>query len=68
MSRERSERAMRAARSRRLAAAGLLVLSMFSCSYGDREDKEEDDKNRRAEPVLPSSLFVRAATVGVDRG
>lgn len=60
---------MRAARSRRrLAAAGLLMLSMFSCSYGDREDKEEDDKNKRAEPVLPSSVFVRAATVGVDRG
>jgi hypothetical protein len=25
-----------------LSAAALCVLSMFSCSYGDREDKKED--------------------------
>ena len=38
---------------RRLSAAALAVLSMFSCSYGDREDKEEDAKAKRAEAVLP---------------
>jgi hypothetical protein len=27
---------------------------MFSCSYGDREDKEEDAKVKRAEVLLPS--------------
>jgi hypothetical protein len=43
---------MRASRNRRLAA-GLAVLSMFSCSYGDREDKEEDEQAKRAEVILP---------------
>ena len=43
---------MRAARNRRWLAAGLLALSMFSCSYGDREDKKEDDKAKRAEVEL----------------
>jgi hypothetical protein len=37
---------------RRLGAAGLAVLSMFSCSYGDREDKKEDDKIKRIAVVL----------------
>ena len=32
---------------RRLAMAGLLALSMFSCSYGDREDKKEDERLKR---------------------
>ena len=52
---------MRAARNRRRLAAGLLALSMFSCSYGDREDKEEDEKAKRVEIVLPSPGFARAA-------
>ena len=52
---------MRAARNRRWLAAGLLALSMFSCSYGDREDKKEDDKAKRVEVVLPSPGFARAA-------
>ena len=26
---------------------------MFSCSYGDREDKKEDDKAKRTAVVLP---------------
>ena len=47
---------MRAARKRRLAAAGLLALSMFSCSYGDREDKEEDDKNQRGGPNAAAGM------------
>ena len=38
---------------RRLSAAGLALLAMFSCSYGDREDKEEDAKAKRAEALLP---------------
>ena len=46
---------------RRLAAAGLLALSMFSCSYGDREDKDEDEKAKRAELVLPAPGFAGAA-------
>ena len=37
---------------RRLSAAALAVLSMFSCSYGDREDKEEDEQAKRAAVVL----------------
>jgi hypothetical protein len=61
MGRERSERAMCAARKRRLAA-GLLVLSMFSCSYGDREDKEEDDANKRT--ALTVSPAMAAAGIG----
>ena len=53
---------MRPARNRRrLALVGLLALSMFSCSYGDREDKKEDDKAKRVEVVLPSPGFARAA-------
>ena len=39
---------------RRLAMAGLLALSMFSCSYGDREDKKEDEKVKRTVLVLPA--------------
>ena len=30
---------------------------MFSCSYGDREDKQEDEKAKRAEVVLPSHVI-----------
>ena len=46
---------------RRLVAAGLLALSMFSCSYGDREDKEEDDKAKLAQLGLPAPGFAGAA-------
>ena len=46
----------------------LCGLSMFSCSYGDREDKEEDDKAKRAELVLPSPGSARAAVVGAAQG
>ena len=42
---------------RRLAAAGLLALSMFSCSYGDREDKKEDEKSKRTGAILPPGDF-----------
>ena len=52
---------MRAARNRRRLAAGLLALSMFSCSYGDREDKEEDEKAKWVEIVVSSPGFARAA-------
>ena len=38
----------------RLPAAALCALSMFSCSYGEREDKEEDSKHLRSELVLPA--------------
>ena len=45
---------MRPARNRRrLAMAGLLALSMFSCSYSDKKDEKEDDKAKRAELALP---------------
>jgi hypothetical protein len=53
---------MRAAWNRRRLAAGLLALSMFSCSYGDREDKEEDDKNKRT--ALTASPAMAAAGIG----
>ena len=43
---------------RRLAAAGLLALAMFSCSYGDREDKDEDEKAKRAGLILPLPGFI----------
>ena len=47
-------RAMRPPRNRRrLAAAGLVALSMFFCGYGDREDKQEDEKAKRAEIAPP---------------
>ena len=43
------ERRTRPSRNRRrLAATGLLALSIFSCSYGDREDKQEDEKAKQA--------------------
>jgi hypothetical protein len=45
---------------RRLAAAGLALLSMFSCSYGDREDRKEDEKAKRTVLALPSSDFAIA--------
>jgi hypothetical protein len=32
---------------------------MFSCSYGDREDKEEDNIHKRAEAVLPQLIVAR---------
>ena len=49
-------RAMRGSRNRRpLAAVALLALSMFSCSYGDREDNVEDAKAKRVEVVLPTA-------------
>lgn len=51
---------MGAARRRRQLAAGLLVLSVFSCSYGDREDKEEDQKARRTALITPSPKFPAA--------
>ena len=53
---------------RRLSAAALAVLSMFSCSYGDREDKEEDAKARRAEVVLPPGDFRLPAERHVPGG
>lgn len=53
---------------RRLAAAGLAVVSMFSCSYGDREDKEEDAKARRSEAVLPPGDFRLPAERQVPGG
>jgi hypothetical protein len=43
-----------------LAAAGLALLSMFSCSYGDREDRKEDEKAKRTVLALPSSDFAIA--------
>lgn len=58
---------MRTARRRRLVAAGLLVLSVFSCSYGDREDKEEDQKAKRTALITPSPGFP-AAVVDAMRG
>ncbi|MGD9510011.1 MAG: hypothetical protein AB7I59_28035 [Geminicoccaceae bacterium] len=60
-----SERAMRAARKRRLAAAGLLALSMFSCSYGDREDQKEDEKNQRSGPAAMSVVAPATAVLSL---
>ena len=51
---------MRASRNRRrLSAAALAILSMFSCSYGDRDDEEEDEKVRRIVLVLPLGDILR---------
>jgi hypothetical protein len=36
-------------------AAACMALSVFSCSYGDREDREEDAKATRAAVVPPPS-------------
>ena len=58
---------MRAARNRRRLAAGLLALSMFSCSYGDREDKEEDDKVRRGASIRPAPAAAVAALSDRER-
>ena len=30
---------------------------MFSCSYGDREDKKEDEKSKRTGVILPPGDF-----------
>ena len=53
---------------RRLSAAGLALLAMFSCSYGDREDKEEDAKAKRVEAVLPPGDFRPPAERHVPGG
>ena len=58
---------MRPARNRRLAMAGLLVVSMFSCSYGDREDKKEDDKVRRGASIRPAPAAAVAALSDRER-
>ena len=50
---------------RRLAMAGLLALSMFSCSYSDKEDKKEDDKVRRGASIR--SAPATAVAVLLDR-
>ena len=47
---------------RRLAMAGLLALSMFSCSYSDKEDRKEDEKNKRT--ALTASPAMAAAGIG----
>jgi hypothetical protein len=49
----RSMRELRASQSRKRLAAAMALLSMFSCSYGDREDREEDDKAKRVAAVHP---------------
>jgi hypothetical protein len=54
---------MGAARSRRLAA-GLLALSVFSCSYGDREDREEDDRTKRGGPAAAAGVAAPATGAG----
>ena len=56
---------MRAARNRRWLAAGLLALSMFSCSYSDKEDKKEDDKVKRVASIR--SAPATAVAVLLDR-
>ena len=48
---------MGAARNRQLAA-GLLALSVFSCSYGDREDQKEDDRNQRGGPAAAAVVVA----------
>jgi hypothetical protein len=58
-----------AARNRgRLAAAGVVLLAMFSCSYGDREDRKEDEKAKRTVVlVLPPPAWPgtgEAAPIG----
>lgn len=56
---------MRGVRCRRpLAALGLLALSLFSCSYGDREDKQEDAEATRTALAPPASTV----TAGPARG
>ena len=58
---------MRAARNRRWLAAGLLALSMFSCSYGDREDKKEDDKVKRVASIRSAPAAVVAVLLDRER-
>ena len=50
---------------RRLAMMGLLAVSMFSCSYSDKEDKKEDDKVRRGASIR--SAPATAVAVLLDR-
>ena len=50
---------------RRLATPGLLALSMFSCSYSDKEDKKEDDKAKRGASIR--SAPATAVAVLLDR-
>ena len=58
---------MRAARNRRWLAAGLLALSMFSCSYGDREDKKEDEKAKRGASIRPAPAVAVAVLLDRER-
>jgi hypothetical protein len=52
----------------RPSAAALCVLSMFSCSYGDGQDKEENNKHKRSEsaPIsapMPNHVLIAARTM-----
>ena len=59
---------MRPARNRRrLAMAGLLALSMFSCSYSDKEDKKEDDKVKRVASIRSAPAAVVAVLLDRER-
>ena len=52
---------------RRLAMAGLLALSMFSCSYSDKEDKKEDDKAKRGASIRSAPTAAVAALSDRER-
>ena len=52
---------------RRLAMAGLLALSMFSCSYSDKEDKKEDDKAKRGASIRSAPAAAVAALSDRER-
>ena len=51
-------------------AAACMALSMFSCSYGDREDREEDEEATRTavvEPPSPIGVSSAARTAAAYR-